>query len=468
MPGLLVAGLLGVALLPGCDPVAPRDSAPTQAEVTGPQPETGFTLKLLVIDDERLADEIGRRWNAEDRWPLTVERTTREALSRTDWQLAPDVDLVLFPVAMEARLIDAGQLIAAPDFVLESPGLARSGLLTHYRSRPMAWGSQFWSMPLGSVPILLLHNTSLSLDLQKRPLTWADVDEAVKSAPEAGGQPQGIVYPDSGDWLAWALLARAVPLFRSSAEPGGLFVPETMEPWIDSPPFVRALEELQATAIPPGETPRSPAEVYRMVAQGEAAAGLGWPDADFEGEDHSARPLAIQRLPGAETWFSRRESAWQSRLPDDARQYDLLHADGRAVAVTSASLHAGEAFELAAWLSGGEPATMLSAQSDATGPFRAFQLSDPAPWTGAGLAAEQAANWSAAIRDAHSSGMPFVFPGVAAPDEYLAALAAAVRRTLAGSAGAQESLNQAAEEWRAITSRIGVAEQKANLRRHGY
>jgi hypothetical protein len=464
----LLACLLIATSLAGCDPAARPVTSPPGSGGTAEQPAEPISLKLLVLDDEGLAEEIGRHWNAEDRGQLTVEKGSLGSLQAGDWQLAPDIDLVVFPLGIESRLIDAGQLVAVPDFVLESPDFARSGLLTHYRSRFAAWQGQFWSLPLGSVPFLLLHHSGLKLDVEPEPLTWTAVDQALKSSGDVVEGARGIVYPDAGNWLAWSLFARAVPLFRSSAEPGGLFVPETMEPLIDSPPFVRALEEMAATAIPPGDSPRTPADVFRMVASGAAAAGLGWPDADFQSDDVSGDAMAIQRLPGSESWYSRRESDWQARLPGDSRQYDLVHVDGRAVAVTSASLHAGEAFELAAWLSGSSSATGLSSRSTATGPFRTAQLENPAVWTGTGLPTDQAANWSSAIRQCHASGMPFLFPGVKAPDEYLAALAAAVRRKLEGSASAEASLSQAAEEWRLITARIGVAQQKANLRRHGY
>ncbi len=460
--------MLIVASLTGCDPAARPVTSQPGANGTAGQPADSVSLKLLVLNDEQFADDVGRHWNAEDRGLLTVENASIESLQAGDWQLSPDIDLVVFPLGIESRLIDAGQLVAVPDFVLQSPGFARSGLLTHYRSRLVAWQGQYWSLPLGSVPFLLLHHSGLKLDVGSGPLTWAAVDQAVKSSGEGEDNARQIVYPDAGNWLAWSLLARAVPLFRSSAEPGGLFVPETMEPLIDSPPFVRALEEMAATAMPLGDSPRTPADAFQMVASGAAAAGLGWPDADFQNENVSGDAIAIQRLPGAEPYYSRRESGWQTRLPEDSRQYDLIHVEGRAVAVTSASLHAGEAFELAAWLSGGQSATRLSARSAATGPFRTAQLDDPTVWTGTSLPTEQAANWSSAIRQCHASGMPFIFPGVQAPDEHLAALAAAVRQTLDGRASAQASLAQAAEEWRSITARIGVALQKANLRRHGY
>jgi hypothetical protein len=178
--------------------------------------------------------------------------------------------------------------------------------------------------------------------------------------------------------------------------------------------------------------------------------------------------VAVHRLPGASQYFSRRASVWQERYSGDPLQYDLLHVDGRVVAVTSASLHAGEAFELAAWLSGGEAAAVIAAKSVATGPFRLTHLDQPAVWTGVGLPPEQAAHWSAAIRAAHESGLPFVFPGLAEPESYIAALANAVRRTLIGEAGAGTALSEAANEWRSITARIGVARQKSCLRRRGY
>lgn len=460
--------IAAAASLGGCRPqeANPAGSAPGSG-TAGLQREP---LHLIVVDDPPLAAAIERRWAAEDRGPLRVTPTSAPAIRDSSWVLPADCDAVVFPFACEADLIDAGQLVPVPAHVLDSDLVARGGWLPAYSSRAAAWSGGFWSLPVGAATLMLVEGPDLKA--AGGPPGWQRYQADPAAEPESAARdrrPGRVVYPDAGAWLAWSLLVHAVPMFRSIGEPGHLFVVETMEPLVDSPPFVAALEQMMRTAARPGTIAVGPVDVFRMVASGEAQAGLGWPGGMTGQEGGAAgRRVKFLRPPGSSRWFSRRDQQWRERGPEEARQFDVLFADGRAVGVTTASLQAGRAFELAAWLDSSETGRHVAPASDFAGPFRTSSLGRPEDWLGGVQNPDSALSWVEAMNGIHQSRLPFVFPGVRQPQRYLEALARAVREVLVDDARPDLALAGAADAWRSITRDIGIDLQRKAMQRRGY
>lgn len=469
--GLIVAALLALS---GC----PQSrSGPEQS--AAPQAVAPDFLKLVVVDDSGMADEIRRRWNAEDRYQLRVEELTSAELAGSGFVLAADVDLVVFPSGLETALVDAGQLIGIPAEVIADDAYNESGLLSHFRGAMSRLSGVQYSLPLGAPQLLWLTSANNLPDpaaaaepeaAEPGELVWESV-EAVLDRPDG---EKRLAIPDSGDWLAWCLAARAVSTMRSAGEPAVFFDSATLEPLINTPPFVRALEQLMKLAIPPDPSgERTPAAVFQMVVDGRAAAGMGWPSqqkdpapaaAAGSGGDTLGESVLALRMPGSRRRFSVRENVWVDRAFGEQFQYELRGMDGRMVGVTTASLHAATALEIAVWL--GNPASSLvSVRSASCGPFRKAHLANPEPWLGTSLGLEAVPAWAAAIESSHLSRLPVTFPALLGSGRYLARLSEAVRESLVNGQPAQDSLDAAAADWKKLNEEYGVEKQKGLLKR---
>lgn len=474
MSGLgILLGLLAIVSGSGCDrKTAPSSEAMGKAAADQAS-KANVPLLMVVVDDPELAVEIQRRWNAEDRNPLKVDSLTSTDLRSQNFTLPADVDLVVFPVSLEAELVDAGQLIEIPTGSSIDEDFQESGLLGHFRSQFLRLDGKIHSLPLGGPTLMWLTKAIAdetagqapveAVDATAAGLRWEDLE-----APLVASGKKNLALPDTGNWLACCLIARTVSLVRSPDEPSVFFAPGSLVPAIDNPAWVESLERLCELAIPPDPAhPRSPADVLGMVARGEALAGIGWPHAAFVGSDAGSAqtlPVRARRLPGSARRYSLRRSEWVERNSLEQSSFELQGLDGRAIAVTTASLHAGPSLQLAFWMAN-DASSNVASRSLASGPFRKAHLDSPAPWVGAALDIPSLPEWTAAMEAAHNSRLPVRFPELRGKERYLARLDQAVREALSGSRPAAEALSAAAADWQKFTEEAGAEKQAEALKR---
>src|SRR5690606_16824586 len=98
-------------------------------------------------------------------------------------------------------------------------------------------------------------------------------------APDENAAWYATIEPRAGDWGAKLLLARGAAYARHRSAYSALFDIDTMAPLIAEPPFVRALEELAATAQASGAPRFTPAEAREALARGNCAMAITWPTA---------------------------------------------------------------------------------------------------------------------------------------------------------------------------------------------
>lgn len=450
---------IAIQVVSGCDPSGKKSTENSRA-VASTRPSS---LKMLVVDDSELAKETGRRWAAEGQFELIVETCTAQEIRDKKFVVDANVDLLVMPAALEPEFVAADQLVEIPVHSLESPEFSQGGLLAHFRGNLATLDERQYSLPLGAPQAMLLIHESLAKLEGFSPLTWESVKQSLANVDE---DKRKIVYPDAGDWLAWSLLARAASTVRASNDRSVMFVIETLEPLIDSPGFIDALEKMQAeaAALNP-DAPRTPNDVFRMVAEGKALAGLGWPNplGNTGSSGDSIAGVYPWRLPGSVRRYSRKQSAWFERKPTEQSRFDLFGIDGRCVGVTTASLHAGTSMELAIWMSN-KFSNELCTQSVASGPFRKTHLVKPNLWIGMPVLPDAAEQWASEIEASHAALLPVVFPPLAGRDEYLAVLASGVRKCLVNEKSAEEALHETSTEWASITEKHGVDVQKTRIR----
>ncbi len=153
-----------------------------------------------------------------------------------------------------------------------------------------------------------------------------------------------------------------------------------------SPPFVRALEELLATArISPGSThEKTPADAYRALLNNRTGMALCWPTTNAADGDvqRSAEALEIGcvEIPGSQDVYNATTKAWERRA-SGVVSVPLLGVAGRLGSITKQSRHAEGAFRLLAWLASRQWNERAVAASGETAPFRASQVAGAEAWS---------------------------------------------------------------------------------------
>ena len=511
--GLLLVIGGGLPLLLGCPT---GDSRPTD-RIAGKLPE-GVALSLVVVDDPPLANAIERlagEWKGLTGSDLRVSRMSQAELAAAETLGA---DAVICPSCQVGDVASQAEIVPLPKHLLDDKEGIWPGIFSLLRVREAVWGQEVVGVPFGSPVFVIYYRADLLDKLGRRPpRTWAEYQELAAlvsdrknlgdAAPPDDAPWQGAIEPLAPGWAARVLLARAAPYVTHRENYSTMFRVDSMEPLIDGPPFVRALEELVATASlgSPDQLTDDPASVRAAFWQGRCGLALSWPTAakDTVGDKDSAAPesppeaedasaaegpiaaddsgavegaspdeapqpgadtvsppsVGLAELPGSAENYDVAEKTWEPRREDEDPHVPLLGTAGRMGLVLGGTRWPDAAFQLLFWLSD-EQSTQVSPASPATTLFRTAQVESPKSWVEDRMPAATAAQYAEMTRETLCRPQWMFALRIPGRVKYLAALDEAVHRAVRGEQSPEESLRQAAETWRQITDELGVERQR--------
>ena len=465
---LLIAGSILISLS-GCSP-NDKAAGPDQSQTERRE----VTLKVLVIDDPKIAKAAKRRWSAEGLGDALISEMSQEEFSAADFQLN-DVDVVIYPSMMQPELLSRYQLMAIPKSVVDGEVVGKNELLPHQRKILMRYGDDIWGLPLGETQLMLVYDKKLFAELKlKAPQTWQEYETVAKALMAEGHL---IAEPTSNGWAAKTLLSRVAAAIRVQGELATVFEIESMKPLIATEPFVQSLGQMKSSADWSSVTEKGydPKAIFQELVQGKIAMGLTWPSNAFmvadatenasdEEKPVSNEDLAVVRLPGSRSWFDHRDAKWERRDENESIHVDVIGGSGRWASVNKTSENGTVALEFAAWISSKPTSMKVSIESPNVSIYRATHLGQPARWTGEFVSAAAADQVSNIVDEIGHAGIVFLFPRIKGQAEYMAELDAAVMKALIG-ADAESALQNAFKKWEAITDREGRDEQRSMLRR---
>lgn len=496
-----VIGLLLISLalpLIGCTPSTSRQSQPPAEDSTATPSDQ--PLRVLAIDSSDLATAIRRQWLAHSQTMIEIQETSSDEFLSADPK-SHQADVVIFPTVMLGHLASSRQIVpwsmgqatnqeesTAPRASNAEPiedDYGWNDVFPLLRREELRWGDQIYGVPFGSPQLMLVYRADLLQAWQiPVPRTWEEYADAVEqmtgrlkqdqaaAGDSAGSGPQvATVEPLGETWAARTFLARAAAYARHPNQYSTLFQFATLEPWIDQPPFVRALEELAAVtrSMPTSARSRTPAEAMSMLLSGQAVMAMTWPSAahkDVTDLPTDAR-FGIAVLPGSTEVYQVSNRTWQPHRASNGTadqvtvvSTPLLGASGRigAVARRAQSVEAARSFLI--WLTRAEQAARISGASDSTTLFRDASADQPGSWVETPLR-PIAGEFAKAMRANQQSVQALPLLRIPGQERYLAVLDEAVRRVIQGESTATESLEAAAEQWKEITETQGLAAQQA-------
>lgn len=460
----MTAAALGLTLLlVGCPGGEKSDAEPSSSTDSVP------TLRILVLDDEQLADAIERQWAASERGDLTLTVASLSSIENTKRLPA---DCVIYPTSSLGELAERRLIRPLPEATVASETLNREDIFPLVRRHETTWGTQVYAVPFGSPQLVLLYRTDVLKRLgRSAPATWSEYDELVRLLRKTDGiddlsnidrdRWRPGVEPLADGWAGKTLLARAAAYARDRQDVSALFDYETMTPRIDGPPFVRALSELTAAAedAPTAALATTPELARESLLAGRCALAITWPVKHVDAKADANVPLAVAPLPGAAEVYHRQKRSWDER--DEPSRVPLLGISGRLGSVTSSARHTRAAADALVWLSGADKGSLVAAQSDACSLCRSSQVREGQSWVSPAFGRETGKQYADILQEDKSKSLWIISPRIAGRGAYMAALDAAVHAALHGKKSPEKSLSDAARAWREITQRIGKENQTA-------
>lgn len=462
---------LSLLLLSGCPTVVPED------EPSSILPTQGVKLRLLVVDDPGMVEAIGQlqgEWNAQTGSEYTV---TPISLEEFRGGKTPQADAMIVPSAEVGSLAVGDAVLRVPENYVAEGNSLWSEVFTQLRVREAVWGNEVVAVPFGSPLLTCYYRADLLKRLgRKPPRTWqeyydlsrlmADRKTLADAVPAEDSAWFGCLEPLGPGWAGQMLLARAAAYASHREIESTLFNIDTMEPLIDGPPFVRALEELVAAAAPSAKDQMTydPEAVRKAFWEGKCAMAITWPSAAAKQLPTGKNPeVGFAELPGSAEVYNLADKVWEKRRDDEGRSVPLLATAGRAGVVDRRAARPEVAFQLLFWLSSDRWGQQVCTASPATTLFRDSQTASPQAWVEKPVSAIAAAQYATLVQQTLNRQQRLLSPRMRGREDYLAALDKAVHQALRGQRKPAEALSEAADGWRKITNTIGIQTQ-----RHAY
>jgi multiple sugar transport system substrate-binding protein len=458
-------------LLTGCPkPATPISRGGDDLEKTS----VPDTLTVLLIDDDLIGTAIARHWSAESGGTLELSNLTSLELRETDFAIPQDVDVVIYPCGLIGELESRKLLVPFSRKIWQSEEYKKDELLRIYRNFTPKHRNETWGVPLGGPVFTLVFSQSVASDLVASDidpgasLDWDRLRELVdkrRAQPDSNFQ---FKMPLANGWAVQVFLARSASLIRSRGRLSTVFERGTMQPLINSKPFVLALNDIK-TLMGRDNTQLelNPAELFREIARGQTSLGLTWPtppSIDAEGGlDGPQTELYFASLPGSDQWYEHKSDRWIQRSPMEATHYDLIGFAGMLGSVTTYSRNTDDAFEFLAWLGNKSTPLKTLIYSPNSGPFRASHLGNLSLWCDDSISDDSARRYAEVIDAMNQRDIVFMFPRIPHRQEYLNVMDDNVRGFLSGAGTAEDCLEQTAKQWNEITDRLGREKMIAEL-----
>jgi multiple sugar transport system substrate-binding protein len=424
---------------------------------------------VLVLDDPELAEVIQREWEARSESECEITSQSSEVLLTT---VAPklEADVVIFPSAMLGQLAEEKRIRPLPKKLIDEPAYKKLEIFDLIRRREMQWKGKPYAASFGSPPLVLLARSDMVSE-DNALETWTELAARVKSMVgpefETVHSIAPLVQPLGPGWAGRILLVRAAPYIYHRSRVSTMFDFRTFEPRIDSPPFVKALEELVAdyTAGPPEAIDFAPADVLDHFLTGKSAMAITWPSAlprDTGGATDGTLvefSMRIKELPGATRRFEFGDQQWVDHDGRSPLRVTVLGVAGRMGAITRGARNVSLVTTFLGWATGPEQSGLISACSSATTLFRQSHVAQPDRWVDPRIPRDAARQYVDIVKTSLGRAETMNLLRLPAQNRYMAVLDEAVRKTLRGELSASEALEKAAGRWKNISLELGHDKQ---------
>jgi ABC-type glycerol-3-phosphate transport system substrate-binding protein len=474
-----------VAPLTGCP--NPKQPPATTNKVEGRENQrASVALRLVVVNDEALADSIGRlrgEWAERSGGTLTTDVLAWPDLIDAG---APAADVVIFPSRYLGELCEKKWLRPVRENVLQSSAFNAADIFPLVRQQLIIYDKQVYAAPLGiDLPVMCYRGETFD-ESRRVPQTWSEYLKFIQTRKVSGtggppAAPPRWVWEPLQSWGSVMLLARVAGYASQQRKADLLFDEKTMKPRLSDAAFVRALNEIRDAGVAVGREAAS--EVERKLQDPRAASwylatgnatflAMGLPPAGHRGlSPILSKPylpstgnevIRWTHIPGANE-IDHPTQGWQR--VDSVHYAPILAVGDRLASVTTSSRNAATAFQLLGWLAEADVSTQFARASSGTMPVRP-SLAASSKWYDETVTAQERSDLATVLSESLSGEECLLVPRIPGVDEYLAALAEAVEDVVVETAEPHAALEKAARTWELLTEKRGREAQRQAYLRH--
>ena len=426
--------LLATTLVAGCG-----DSTLKPPVESAPKSRPDVPLRILIVGNDSDAEAIRVAWSMTMEQPLAIDVVAPSRVATLPDAEQPKTnepesllgrlplaDVAIVPQSVMGEIASADAAVTFSDKVLDEYKQAYGKPSPAVANGLGSYGGETWGVAVGAKVLAVL---ALDSDLQCD--TWAQYHEWVGDLDGKAAEPL------ADGWAATSFLNRCASTIRL----GWLFNRMTMKPELDGSAYVKVLEQLAATAKLYKTPPKTPSEIWHAIRRGDLRGGIGYESSDDR-----------RSADGPSATDEREEfdiSVFNCPLETDTdRLWFGRHAPLACISSGCRQTDASKRF--IGWLSGGERISSVRQQIDRFSKTRDKQDEELRQ------SISTYSRWLAERLQTRQVVPSLVLPGA---DQYQRALDNHVTRCLAGERSAAEALADAANDWEAITERLGRPQQ---------
>ena len=446
----------------------------------------GLTLRILVHEKPNMGEPVERHARQFERLTgATVELhhvPFGELYPRVLWGLRNDwYDIIFFG---SLWLPDtAPYLHPLPRSMLDSP---QHRDIIPYHQQIATWERKVLQVPIDGdrhyfqyrldvfqdAKLQTLHQQRFGTAL-KVPRTWKEVNQVAAfihgKTLVSGEQINGLVEITKKDDLMFSnFIKRAAPYAKHPAVKGGFYFDlATMEPLINTPGFVRALEDfVTAQAFyPPGGDDFGLADVNRSFGEGSSAMTDSWDDSfiyAMQKDSPIYNKVSALISPGSREVWNRNTQQWDL-FPDI--NYAPYIAWGWTSAVAANTQHPQAAFDFLGFFGNDKNHNEdLLIGRFGVNPFRNSDLNTDFWIQGAGWRADITRAYITSFERQKTIRNRVFDLRINSGGLYMKALSIGVKRALTRKSSAQKALDDVAHKWRLLNETIGIEKQRQAYR----
>ena len=459
-----IACLIMLTLWLGCNRPDPQTTAGDELQIAEP----AISVKILVLDDESLGPVIQRQFRSRRNGEVQVVQLPWEKFADDNFAAAQTADLLIYPAWRLGELASRDLLVPISEDNARLEENANRSLLFSDRDQAISWGGKQVAMSMGQSHWVMLYRSEILETLSvSPPATWKEFDKLVDSieALSEGDLPKRIAIPLQGHWASYSLLVRVASAIRVPGKFSSLFEVSTMQPLVDTEPFLKSLQAWQKQ-VGPFPLSQTPAEVLADYAQGEVAVALiplnsHW--LDEVGSDAFPQ-TTLSGVPGWEAVYDVNREVWIEQLAGTKLCVPLIGSSGMLVSASNSSQQQRNGIDVMTWMTSKPMSGILSQESPQAGMSRKVHLANPGPWLGTSFSADHAAQFADYMNGLEGTRRVLISLRIPGAEQYLQVLDDAVRDSILNHANAVETLASAASQWISIVAEKGMPEQKRAYR----
>ena len=391
-------------------------------------------------------------------------------------------DVLEASAGWEGDLLGGGHCVPMPDSVRNDPAYAFDDIVPYLQEPTRTWDGQLYGASIdGDMHHFnyrkdVFTNADLAAEWTSSggegewgpPTTWQQVQAYSQflGGKELDGQPlYGILDSMRVDNTSQYFFHSRASAYGKHPDDPAFFFDLDMTPRINSPAFVKALEDMIAAL---GYAPPDQANADLLQNLDNFLAGTGtmchwW--ADVGSNVYTAGASLVQGkvgysiLPGSPEVYNHGAGQWETMPEPNYAPY--LAFLGWGLYVMKAAQDGGvadAAWDLVSHLTGKDISLWMSVYPSGMNPYRESHFNAP-DWEPSGFPVEEAQQYLDSIRDSYNHPNRIVDLRIPGQGQYWGAAEAEWARAVGGEVSAQEALDAAAARWDEITDTLGRERQ---------